>query len=81
MLTLTTFEKTSRRIRAARARASSGTRARGLITYGELGDQLRPLHRSGDPALDYPFGGFYEAIGHVRSWPRSSTVGRCCQLW
>lgn len=68
MLTLTTFEKSLRRILVARARASNGTRARGLITYGELGDQLRPLHRTGDPALDYPFGGFYEAIGHVSSY-------------
>jgi hypothetical protein len=68
MLTLTTFEKSLRRILVARARAANGEREKGLITYSELGDELRPIHRAGDPALDYPFGGFYEAIGHVSSY-------------
>jgi hypothetical protein len=68
MLTLTTFEKSLRRILVARARASGPSRAQALITYAELADQLRPLHHAGDPALDYPFGGFYEAIGHVSTF-------------
>src|SRR5437879_5508547 len=65
MLALTSFERAVRRSLIDRTRNANGDRERTLMTYGQLGEFLRPVRREGDPTLEWPFGGFFEALGHV----------------
>jgi hypothetical protein len=65
LLTLTDFERAIRRALINRARDANGSPENALIEYGELAEVLLPFHRDGDPALQWPFGGFFEALGHV----------------
>jgi hypothetical protein len=65
MLSLTPFERAIQRVLVDHVRSAQGKPEKALITYGELGALLAPIRRDGDPAVVWPFHGFFEAIGHV----------------